>query len=184
LSARVDLPTICGLREPFMCKFSAAQLLEGYDCSPDAGAAPGGPEYYKFLFHDVGCGNETVGWNGGYGGPSETFSLGTGQLVGATLSSDTNFGPCNTFSYRAGQTLLECPGAVKSVCVPSSSGADAGGEAACTDGDIKLLLDLPSRPECDCSRPSGIDPCFGAGSCECWCSLFVPAARACAGTRW
>jgi hypothetical protein len=183
LGARVDLPVVCELGSRYMCRFSAAQLLEGYECSPDAGV----PEPFPFFpakFHIVGCGNETVGWNGGYGGPSETFSLSTGERVGGTFSKDTNFGPCNTFQYIAGRTHLDCPDAVRSLCVPSSTLRDAGGEAACTDAEMARLRSLPSRPECDCSRDPGIDPCFGPGSCDCWCFKFVPAARACAGTSW
>jgi hypothetical protein len=182
--ARVDMPTICSLGGPIMCKFTAAQHLEGYDCSADAGAIPWVPPYLIRKVRTVGCGNETVSWGGEKGGPTETFSLATGERVGASLSWDYDFGPCNTSHYVAGQSPRDCPATDETVCVARALAGDAGTSEECSESHRSHLLDLKARPECECSGDPGVSACAGLESCECWCSLFVRAARACAGIWW
>jgi hypothetical protein len=181
---RVDMPTVCSVGGPNMCKFTAAQHLEGYDCSADAGAIPWVPPYLIRKVHTVGCGNETVSWGGGKGERSETFSLATGERVGASRSLDAYFGPCNTSLYVAGQNPRDCPDADETVCVARALTGDAGANEECTESQGSHLLELKARPECECSGDPGVGTCLGLESCECWCSLFVRAARACAGISW
>ena len=55
-------------------------------------------------------------------------------------------------------------------------------EGTCTAEHQARIAALPPRPEClPCSGDAGIDPCFGAGSCACWCSLREGLRDACPG---
>ncbi len=182
--ARVEMATVCSLDSALDCTKTAAGLLAGYVCGPEDGPPPAIPgAVHPTTFRDVGCGVETVWTQGGYGGPTYTFSLATGDLIGAGLSSDVNFGPCNTFSYFAG-TAVECKDARRYICVaPGDLAPDAGSFQTCTQSQAIALLNLPERPECDCSVDPGIDPCFGPGSCGCWCQRIVTLKEICPGVR-
>ncbi len=51
--------------------------------------------------------------------------------------------------------------------------------AQCTDRDQRDLEALGSRPECDCSQPPGLDPCFSPAGCACYCERHVALSKAC-----
>jgi hypothetical protein len=52
--------------------------------------------------------------------------------------------------------------------------------AQCTQRDEELLSALLlERSDCDCSQDPGVDACFGAGSCDCWCSRYEYLSKAC-----
>jgi hypothetical protein len=54
--------------------------------------------------------------------------------------------------------------------------------SSCTKWDEEQLLKMPCQPECDCKTIRiGVDPCFGKGSCECYCAGMRGAARSCPG---
>lgn len=42
--------------------------------------------------------------------------------------------------------------------------------------EIQLLGD---RLECDCTKPTGVDPCMHFGSCECYCSKMLGLSKSC-----
>lgn len=50
--------------------------------------------------------------------------------------------------------------------------ADCAFEGTCNQNAMNLWNNLGQRPEClaSCDGQYGVDPCFGAGSCDCWCS--------------
>jgi hypothetical protein len=50
--------------------------------------------------------------------------------------------------------------------------------ASCTVRDEEDLRRLIPRPECDCTQPTGIDPCSAAG-CECYCETWLRLRAAC-----
>jgi hypothetical protein len=51
--------------------------------------------------------------------------------------------------------------------------------AACSLRTEKALRAQRPRPECDCTKPTGIDPCIDPGSCECYCQRRTMWLRAC-----
>jgi hypothetical protein len=51
--------------------------------------------------------------------------------------------------------------------------------APCLKREEQQLRALGDRPECDCSRPTGVDPCFQPGSCGCYCRDALRLARSC-----
>jgi hypothetical protein len=78
----------------------------------------------------------------------------TGELVGVRYGDDTPRGPCEAVIYLAGERPRFCeePETVCSLCEPTPEGS------------------LACRLDCDCENIEvGPDPCFGAGSCECYC---------------
>lgn len=53
--------------------------------------------------------------------------------------------------------------------------------ASCSKSDESLLNTYAPRRECDCRQPRGIDPCFSADSCGCYCEYLKPLLLACPG---
>jgi len=50
----------------------------------------------------------------------------------------------------------------------------------CSYRDEQTTRELPARSECQpCPADDGLDPCFGAGSCECWCATYKTLRAAC-----
>lgn len=180
--ARVDMNFICG-REAG-CPKAARERLTGYVCGPADSPPPAVPTLYGFYTHrSVGCGFETISWNGGYGGWTYTFSIATGELVGAKVTSDTNSGPCHTFGLVAGVTA-DCKDARQYACADIKDlTGDAGAFDECTPEREQTLRALPERPDCDCTIPPGVDPCFARDSCGCWCTQLEQLKEKCPGVR-
>jgi len=99
--AHIDLSSFCAT---FGCPYqNLRDFFEKYSCSPvDAGA------YTPEMDRIVGCGMDSVGGLGLFGGTEYVFDSATGELVGATIGSDSSFGPCNTGIYIAGPTRGSC----------------------------------------------------------------------------
>ncbi|MFT3926630.1 MAG: hypothetical protein QM778_29065 [Myxococcales bacterium] len=52
--------------------------------------------------------------------------------------------------------------------------------ASCSYHDQQDLAALGERPEClPCPANTGLDPCYGPGSCTCWCSLQAALKASC-----
>ncbi|MDY7232906.1 hypothetical protein [Hyalangium rubrum] len=51
--------------------------------------------------------------------------------------------------------------------------------ARCTQRAASDLQQLGKRPDCDCSKPVGIDACRSPDSCGCYCSRFQRLSEAC-----
>jgi hypothetical protein len=99
--AHIDLASYCAT---FECPYETFQdFMSRYACSPiDAGQAA-----YEQTWA-AGCGLNTVGGMGPFGGSEYVFDATTDALVGAKIGSDTLFGPCNTAQYVAGLTSDPC----------------------------------------------------------------------------
>ena len=108
-----------------------------------------------------GCGFATVGFTTSILVEWQVFDEGTGELVGAMSSSDTNASPCRSSAgaYESGTQFPDC--------------AEAVSCRLCAADSLAPLC----RFDCDCdSIDPGIDPCFAGGSCECYCSELAATA--------
>lgn len=51
--------------------------------------------------------------------------------------------------------------------------------AQCLEREEQELRALGERPECDCTQPTGVDPCFSPDSCGCYCQRARSLAQSC-----
>jgi hypothetical protein len=51
--------------------------------------------------------------------------------------------------------------------------------AQCLLREEQELRALGERPECDCTQPTGVDPCFTPGECGCYCERTLSLAKSC-----
>ncbi len=51
--------------------------------------------------------------------------------------------------------------------------------ARCSQQAAQELQKLGARPECDCSKPPGLDACMNPESCGCYCSMLKRLSEAC-----
>lgn len=169
-TADVDLATVCSLGK-IDCTAPLEQLLSGYVCTPGTVPFPSGG--FIQLSRKVGCGRETIGWNGGYGGPSYTFEQATGKLIGATVSSDASFGPCNVFRYVAPPPETDgCSSEEEYVCTPGTA----------VDGGVGPLVGCrgPTNPGCNlcCTYDAAGDTCIERSGTD-WYNVTTSAAGPC-----
>lgn len=97
------------------------------------------------------------------------------SLVGCRGPNDPNCGSCSVpgpggqAGYRTTSSGSDWYN-IGAVTEPETCAEPCRACASCTYRDEQELKALPARPECEpCPDNAGIDPCFGAGSCECWC---------------
>lgn len=80
-------------------------------------------------------------------------------------SPGTAPGQSKRCSFQASETLPACPF-----------------EGHCTAQRKDEVAALEPRPEClPCAGDAGLDPCFGVGSCACWCAIREGLRDACPG---
>lgn len=73
-------------------------------------------------------------------------------------------GYCTELSASSGSDWYNVSTAHGTVCP-----ADCARCAPCSISREQQARDLVCRPECDCSRDPGIDPCFTPSGCGCYC---------------
>jgi hypothetical protein len=196
--ARVDLSTFCSIGGGIPpCPADPAEVLRNYVCGPESAPPPLAPGPGVLAHRAIGCGLEFVYVYAVASDWIHVFSLSTGELVGAAYWTDEPSGSCNAGGFVAG-AIPDCPEARRYLCVPASKlAADAGAYAdcrracdascppcaTCSSAEQEALRALPERPECDCSIPPGVDPCFAPASCGCWCEQITSLKEACPGVR-
>ena len=86
-------------------------------------------------------------------------------------------------TLRAWETLgVDVSGIEPWYNAQTSAGVCPEGCRPCSRCDRRArreIDELGARPECDCSKPVGIDPCFAPSSCECFCRLATSLASRC-----
>jgi hypothetical protein len=143
---------------PFTVELTLDAYCAAFDCSTSLDEALRNEEgrctsTYGGLTVTRGCGLAELGHFFGYGNSAEVFDATTGELVGASQSSDVSNGPCGASGYRAGVEFPDC--------------TEVWSCDTCSSGGFPLC-----RAECDCPNVEvENDPCFLPDSCGCYCVL-------------
>ena len=148
----ISLDEYCALKGGCPTSAEEAATRFAWVCSSE----PTPPAFLRY-----NCGVELVGYDGGYTSGGYLFDEGSGELVGAYDTSDTLYGPCTASGYYGGVRPDDwCEDE------PSCNLCEEAGGLTC-------------RFDCDCSQPTGPDPCFGADSCECYCDRLCRSGGEC-----
>ncbi|HEY3495465.1 MAG TPA: hypothetical protein VGK73_12300, partial [Polyangiaceae bacterium] len=145
----LSLESFC---EEFGCPGSLSEAVERFETSGVCSSVGAGISYDA-------CNYATIEYQGGFTNESYEFDLDTGELVAASTSSDTAFGPCRRSSYSAGLDREACTVTGRcTACAPETP------ESA----------DLACRLDCDCTdHEEFVDACIDPTSCDCYCNQLV-----------
>ena len=122
---------------------------------------------------------------GGQGGPG-SYPIRAEALVGCRAPAEPGCTRCCESTSTADRLCLtkeSSPAADwydESASIPGPCAAECAACAQCSERGEQDLRSFPARPECNCnSIVIGGDPCFGAGSCACYCFQLDSAMRVC-----